>query len=66
MKIDSVVITSVRKAGLTIYESLCLGTQISVRCPYYPVSVESGLILKKVYELSVGTNETVRIKRVSV
>ena len=39
MKIDSVQITSVRKAGLTIYESMWLGTQESVRCPYYPVSV---------------------------
>ena len=34
MKIDSLQITSVRKAGLTIYETLWLGTQKSVRCPY--------------------------------
>ena len=30
------------------------------------VSVKSGLILEKIYELFVGTNETVRVKRVSV
>ena len=34
MKIDSVQITSVRKAGLTIYASLVLEAQKSVRCPY--------------------------------
>ena len=34
MKIDNEQITSVRKAGLTIYESLLLGTQKSVRCLY--------------------------------
>ena len=36
IKIDSVKVTSVRKAGLTIYDhdSCRLGTQKSVRCPY--------------------------------
>ena len=36
IKIDSVKVTSVRKAGLTIYDhdSCLLGTQKSVRCPY--------------------------------
>ena len=34
MKIDSAQITSVRKAGLTIYGNLSFGTQKSVRCPY--------------------------------
>ena len=35
IKIDSVKVTSVRKAGLTIYDhdSCRLGTQKSVRCP---------------------------------
>ena len=65
MKIDSGLIASVGKAGLTINESLWLGTQKSVRCPYYPVSVQSGIILEK-HKLFVGTNETVRIKRVSI
>ena len=36
-----------------------------MRCPYYPVSVQSGIILEK-RKLFVGTNETVRIKRVSI
>ena len=34
MEIDSAQITSVRKAELTMYESLSLWTQKSVRCPY--------------------------------
>ena len=34
MKIGSAQITSVRKAGLTMYESLSLRTQQSVCCPY--------------------------------
>ena len=34
MKVDSAQISSVRKAGLAIYESLWRGTQLSVRCPY--------------------------------
>ena len=56
MKIDSAQITNVRKAGLTMYESLSLGTQI-LECT---LSVLSGLILEKTCELFVGTNETVR------
>ena len=43
IKIDSVQITSVRKAGLTIYESLWLGTQKSVRCRYW-----TGVRIKRV------------------
>ena len=34
MKIDTAQLTSVRKAGLTMYESLSLGTQKRARCPY--------------------------------
>ena len=34
MKVDSAQIISVRKAGMTMYESLSLGTQKSVRYPY--------------------------------
>ena len=34
LKIDSTQVKSVRKAGLTMYASLSLGTQRSVRCPY--------------------------------
>ena len=34
LKIDSTQIKSFRKVGLTMYESLSLGTQRSVRCPY--------------------------------
>ena len=34
LKIDSTLTKSVRKAGLTMYESLSLGTQRSVHCPY--------------------------------
>ena len=40
-----------------MYESLSLGTRESVR------AVLSELILGKKYELFVGTNKTVRIKR---
>ena len=43
MIIGSVQITSVRKAGLTIYESLWLGTQKSVRCRYW-----TGVRIKRV------------------
>ena len=64
--IDSVQKNSVLKAGLRMYKSLLLGTQKSVRCPYKRVSVISGLILEKIYELFVGTNETVRNIGVSV
>ena len=64
--IDSVQINSVRKAGLTMYKSLSLGTQKSVRCPYKRVSVISRLILEKIYELFIRTKETVRNIRVSV
>ena len=49
-----------------MYESLSLGTQRSVRCPCQPVSVLSGLILEKIYEVFVQTNETVLNIRVSV
>ena len=66
MRIDSARITSVREARLIIQEILWPRTQKSVRCPYQQVSVTSRLILKKIYELFVGENETVRIKRVSV
>ena len=34
LKIDSAQTNLVRKAGLTMPESLLLGTQKSVRCPY--------------------------------
>ena len=34
LKIDSAQTNLVRKAGLAMYESLSLGTQKSVRCPY--------------------------------
>ena len=44
MKIDSVQITSVRKAGLTIYESLWLETQLE-KCP---LSVLPGVRVKRV------------------
>ena len=37
----------------------------SVHCLYQLVSVLKGLILEKIYELSVGTNETVRCIRMS-
>ena len=58
---------SVRNAGLTMYESLALGTQKSVRCPY----ILTGVLIKRVhfekpYELFVGINETVCNGRVSV
>ena len=52
--------------GFTLYESLSVGTQRSVGCLYELVSVLSGLILEKIYELFVGTNETFRNIRVSV
>ena len=44
----AVAIDSVHKAGLTMYKSLSLGTQKSVRCPYKWVSVISRLILEKI------------------
>ena len=55
-------ITMSVKVGLTMYESLSLGTQKSVSFPYEPVSILSGLILDKMYGLFVGTNKTVHIK----
>ena len=66
LKIERTQIKSVRKAGVTMYDSFSLGhgevsgVRIN-RCP----SV-SRLILKKIYELFVGTNETVRNIRMSV
>ena len=66
MKIDSAQINSVRKVELTVYKSLSLGTQRSIRCPYYLVLVLTTLILEKIQGRFVGTNETVRNIRVSV
>ena len=34
--------------------------------PYEPMSVFSRLLLEKIYELFVGTNKTVRNKRVGI
>ena len=38
----------------------------NVHCLYYPVSVLGGLFFEKIYELFVGTLETVSYIRVSV
>ena len=43
MKIDSAQITSVRKAGLTMYESLSLGKK--KKCP---LSISTGVRIKRV------------------
>ena len=66
LKIERTAIKSVCKAGVTMYDSFSLGhREVSGvrinRCP----SV-SRLILKKIYELFVGTNETVRNIRMFV
>ena len=66
MTIDSAQINSGRKAGLAMYKRLSIGTQKSVRCPYYRVSVISGLILEEIYELFAGTNKPVHNIGVSV
>ena len=47
MTINSVQVNSVRKAGLTIYESLSLGTRKGVRC----MSVLTGVRNKRGYFL---------------
>ena len=56
---NSVHVNSVHKAGLTIYESLLLGTQKSVFVRINGGSEISGLFLKEMYELFVGANKTV-------
>ena len=62
MKIDSVLITCVRKAELTMYESFVTRDTEKVS-----LSLLTGLILEKIYdERFVETKQTVRIKWVSV
>ena len=64
-KIDSKPITSALKAGLTIYESLCLGTQKSIHYKFTLTGVHINLgylsrfIFREKYELFDWTNETV-------
>ena len=63
MQMDNAHIHNIHEAGLWQFESLWLRTQSSVTTRW---DLLCGLILQKICDLFVGTNETVRYIEVSV